>query len=127
MTDKLMTPLQRAAGAAHEALCRAHVSAYLDMPDDTAEVVVRAVLLAIREPSEAMVEAANIADRGMMPWAQQYQAMIDAALSEKICDGIYLHYGMCPHIPADTPAGRERDRKLAEREAAPTPPRQPKP
>lgn len=32
-----------------------------------------------REPTEAMLEAANMADRGMMPWAQQYRAMLAAS------------------------------------------------
>ncbi len=34
------------------------------------------------EPSEAMLEAADMADRGMMPWAAQYRAMIAAAGGE---------------------------------------------
>jgi hypothetical protein len=44
---------------------------------------VRVVLGAVREPSEAMIEAANVADRGMMPWTGQYQAMIDALIENR--------------------------------------------
>lgn len=42
-----------------------------------------AAIAAMSDPTEAMIEAANIADRGMMPWADQYRAMIDAALREE--------------------------------------------
>lgn len=35
-----------------------------------------------------------------------------------ICGGIYVHYGMCPHIPAGSEAGRERDRKIGDLTAA---------
>ena len=45
--------------------------------------MVRVVLQAIREPSEEMIEAGNIADRGMLPWKGQWQAMIDTLLDEQ--------------------------------------------
>lgn len=34
------------------------------------------------------------------------------------CGGIYVHYGMCPRIPAESEAGRERDRKIGALNAA---------
>ena len=42
--------MARALKAAHEALSRANVTAYLDMPEDTADVVARAVIAALPLP-----------------------------------------------------------------------------
>ncbi|GEM_PF-6497588 len=43
-----------------------------------ADAAIAAVLEALKEPSEGMLEAANNADRGMLPWAGQYRAMLTA-------------------------------------------------
>lgn len=56
---------ERVAKNAHEVLSRANVSAYLDMPDDTAfqvaDAAIAAVLDAMGEPSEGMIQAAYTA------------------------------------------------------------------
>lgn len=36
----------------------------------------------LRTPSEGMIEAANVADRGMLPWKHQWQAMLTAFQQE---------------------------------------------
>jgi len=46
MTDTTDAIVKASARAAHEALSRANVLAYLDMPEDTAEKVARAALAA---------------------------------------------------------------------------------
>ncbi|MDR7257802.1 hypothetical protein J2X47_001982 [Sphingomonas sp. BE270] len=55
-----------------------------------------AILTAMREPTESMVEAANVADRGMMPWSGQWRAMIDAALSEGAEQSVCLRLASRP-------------------------------
>ena len=48
--------MARALKAAHEALSRANVTAYLDMPEDTADVVARAVIAALLLPKAGEME-----------------------------------------------------------------------
>lgn len=81
-----MDMLEKAARATHTELSRANVIAYLDMPDDTADRIARAVLLAIREPSESVVDAGydSLVDAGCNPIAidvlECWQAMINTIL-----------------------------------------------
>ncbi len=49
------------------------------MPTDNAELLPCGWRLVPVEPTEAMLEAANEADRGMLPWAAQWSAMLAAA------------------------------------------------
>jgi hypothetical protein len=49
--------IDRAAKAVHEVLSRANVVAYLEMPEDTANVVASAVIAAMREPTDEMLSA----------------------------------------------------------------------
>lgn len=73
-----MTPLERAAQAIHDTLpCNSGE----DPPDvDLLVPVVRAVLTAIREPSEAMDRAAAECESSYV--GDVFAAMIDAALAE---------------------------------------------
>jgi hypothetical protein len=83
--------IERCAKVVHEELSRENVMAYLDMPDDVANDVAKAVIAAMREPSEGMVTAAIPAydcdhpakqpDTGEEHCSNIWQAMIDAALS----------------------------------------------
>lgn len=59
-TTTALTPLDRAAQAAHGILSRANVLAYLDMPEETAELVARAVMAAIPK-RQAVTRAETIA------------------------------------------------------------------
>lgn len=79
-----MTPLERAARAAHEALSRANVIAYLDMPEETANIIARAVVEAIREPSEKMIDDIRNSEYGGIQGvsADIFKVMIDTALEE---------------------------------------------
>lgn len=73
------SPLDRAARALTRTLRHHGVELH---PDDVRGFAIDAIT-AIREPSESMLEAGNIADRGMMPWADQYRAMITVALADR--------------------------------------------
>lgn len=92
-----MTPLKRAALAAHDTLSHANVLAYLDMPEDTANLLARAVLQAIREPSDVMLPDPHRTDTPIyqavrvmedqsvssaVAFEAAWKAMIDAALEE---------------------------------------------
>lgn len=95
---KEMTPLERAAMALCEARGQSLDAVSISFPDQTTEVAidaamrdVRAVLQAIREPTEAMVAATRIRDDEYYFATQEFanefvvehwQAMIDAALEE---------------------------------------------
>ena len=52
--------MARALKAAHEALSRANVTAYLDMPEDTADVVARAVIAALLLPKAGEMETETV-------------------------------------------------------------------
>lgn len=65
--DAISTPaasdaeaMARALKAAHEALSRANVTAYLDMPEDTADVVARAVIAALLLPKAGEMETETV-------------------------------------------------------------------
>ena len=63
----MTTPLIEAcARAVHGALSRANITAYLDMPDDTAEIVARAVIPLVLERA-AEVARQNINAPGWRP------------------------------------------------------------
>jgi len=47
-----------------------------------ADAALAAMFEALKEPSEGMLEAANVADRGMLPWEGQWQAMLSAFTRE---------------------------------------------
>ena len=80
-----MTPLERAAQALVGA--RINEPGYNGDWDEDDVILVRAVLNAIREPSEAMLNAGAQKDQwvqgeGQDPQPEVYTAMIDAALAE---------------------------------------------
>lgn len=86
MTDKPMTPLERAARALYaenDVWSNAIEWDKLDSAERHQYMIfVRAVLLAIRDPSEAMVEEGRWPAEDDGPVAC-WQAMIDAALEER--------------------------------------------
>lgn len=78
-----MTVIEKLARAVHEALSRANVSAYLDMPDDTADKVAHACLTDLLEPTDAMWAATDKQDYLDGDGPAIFRAMIRAALEEK--------------------------------------------
>lgn len=87
MTNEM---IERCARAVHEALSRANVMAYLDMPEDTASIAARAVLQTLMTPTDEMVEAGERAawdhDNHMpAPRAMKagWTAMLTEALEER--------------------------------------------
>lgn len=78
-----MTPIERAARALVDNYPLDSGESPLDWQE--AVPIVRAVLTAIREPSEAMLKAAEVVDfigPGENDQAGEWQAMIDALLAE---------------------------------------------
>ena len=90
MTDKTQTPLERAARAVELELSKQEMvlTDPLTLRRMMAERCVRAVLLAIREPSEAMVEVggekvfSGSRSAAQVGVKNAWQAMIDVALGE---------------------------------------------
>lgn len=81
-----MDMVSKVSKSVHEALSRANINAYLDMPPDTAEVVARAAIASMREPNEAMEEAWEEAEEvndhptELYINPRRWAAAIDAAL-----------------------------------------------
>ena len=85
MTD-LNQLVEVGARAVHEALSRAHVIAYLDMPEDTADVVSRAYLAAIL-PLLAD-DLARVAKTGWVSADYAVVGIADADQCMKLCEHI---------------------------------------
>lgn len=74
-----MSPLERAARALDKAIPRSEGGTFYVAPGWSKDMIVRAVLQAIREPSEGMLEGFGIHKSRMR---QNWQDMVDAALAE---------------------------------------------